>query len=167
MSPGLDGEALLHASCVAAKGPAGPCALLILGPSGSGKSALALELISRGAVLVADDRVALRREGARLLASAPERISGLIEARGVGLLRLPALAAAEVAAVADLRRAEPHRLPPLRRVRLCGVALPRLLCAGAAGAPGTAAALLALLRAGGLRHAPGPRETAEPEEAPA
>ena len=152
----------LHAACVAAEGPDGPCAALILGPSGAGKSALALEMIARGGVLVADDQVALRVEGGRLLAAAPPALQGLVEARGIGLLRLPFAPEAPVALVADLRRAEPHRLPPRRRVRLCGVALPRLLAAGFAARPGAAAALIALLRAGGARHAP--RDM--PDEAP-
>jgi HPr kinase/phosphorylase len=144
-----------HASAVAAEGPDGPCAALILGPSGAGKSALALELVSRGAALVADDRARLRRDGARLLASAPPALFGLIEARGLGLIETRALAEAPVVCVVDLSEAETHRLPPRREAHLLGLALPRILAPPAplpvaSLAPG----LLALLRAGGRRRAP-------------
>ena len=79
------GPLILHATTVSVAGRG----LLILGPSGAGKSALALELISRGAVLVADDRTQVVVEGDTLTASVPTAIAGLIEARGVGLLRTP------------------------------------------------------------------------------
>lgn len=131
----LEAEAL-HGSCVALEGRG----LLLLGPPGAGKSALALELIALGARLVADDRVALRREGGRLFAAAPPALAGLIEARGLGLLRLPALAEAALALVVDLSlRSE--RLPPRRRLTLRGVALPLLAAPAAARAAALAAAL--------------------------
>lgn len=100
----------LHASAVAREGRA----VLILGASGSGKSGLALELIARGAQLVADDRVALERVGGRLVASAPPAIAGLIEARGLGVLRLPAVARAEVVLAVDLDTGPETRMPHLR-----------------------------------------------------
>lgn len=85
---------LVHATCVALDGRG----VLLLGPSGSGKSDLALRLIDhagRGigtraieARLVADDQVMLTREGDHLIASAPERISGLLEVRGLGIVRV-------------------------------------------------------------------------------
>lgn len=151
MTGGDAGGEVRHASCVACAGPDGWAAALILGPSGSGKSALALDVISRGGRLVADDRTALRRAGAAVIAAPPAAIAGLIEARGVGLLRLPYLEAARIAAVADLGEAETERLPEAQRAELLGVALPRLRLAGA---PGAGAALTCLLRAGGRRHAP-------------
>jgi HPr kinase/phosphorylase len=147
-----DAAETLHASCVALDGPDGPMALLITGRSGTGKSRLALELISRGAALVADDRTRLRREGARVMASAPGTIAGLIEARGVGLLRLPALDEAPVAFVADLDAREPERLPPPRSVALHGVDLPLIFCGDdPATAAAMAPALWALMRVGGVR----------------
>jgi HPr kinase/phosphorylase len=106
----------LHASCVAV----GDRALLILGPSGSGKSALALRLVSLGAMLVADDRTELTVEGIRLVARCPAPIRGLIEARGVGVLRLPAQDSALVTLVADLGQPETERLPPRRKVTILG-----------------------------------------------
>ena len=97
----------LHASCVAVEGKG----LLILGPSGSGKSGLALNLIALGAQLVADDRVDLVVEGSALVARCPAPLRGLIEARGVGLLRCDAIPKAKVGLAVDLGTPEPARLP--------------------------------------------------------
>jgi HPr kinase/phosphorylase len=115
-------EETLHASAVAAEGRA----VLILGPSGSGKSSLALELLALGAQLVGDDRVRLRRMGGALIAEPPPRAGGLIEARGVGLLHAPRAGAAPVALAVDLARQESERLPPRRMARFLGVAVPVL-----------------------------------------
>lgn len=74
----------IHASCVSLGGKG----ILILGPSGSGKSDLCLRLImERGAQLVADDRVDLQNENGRIIASAPKVLAGLLEVRGIGLLQ--------------------------------------------------------------------------------
>jgi HPr kinase/phosphorylase len=108
---------VVHASCVAVAGRA----VLIMGPSGAGKSALALQLIALGADLVSDDRTDLRAEGARLIARPPASIAGLIEARGLGILRLPHLEQAEIALVADLSVTETERLPPQRHITLLGL----------------------------------------------
>lgn len=96
-----------HASAVAIDGRA----VLIQGPSGSGKSALALELMARGGVLIADDRTRLDLREDWPWAFAPRRLAGVIEARGVGLVRTPHLAAAPLALVVDLAVAETARLP--------------------------------------------------------
>lgn len=109
-------ETILHASCVARDGRA----LLILGRSGSGKSSLALDLIALGATLVADDRTIVRRKADRLIASAPPAIAGRIEARHIGLLRLPICHEADVALAIDLDRPETHRLPPQRHMDVLG-----------------------------------------------
>ncbi len=77
---------LVHATAVAIEGEA----VLLRGPSGSGKSDLALRLIDGGAQLVADDQTLLRRAGGRVLASAPPAIAGLLEVRGVGVVRVEA-----------------------------------------------------------------------------
>lgn len=116
------GRIVLHATAVAWEGRA----VLICGASGTGKSALGLEMMAWGARLVADDRTELRVEGGRVLARCPGAIRGLIEARGVGLLRAESVEEAEVALVADLDAPEPERLPPWREAVLCGVALPVL-----------------------------------------
>lgn len=115
---------VLHATCVSVEGRG----LLILGPSGSGKSALALQLMSRGAVLVSDDRTRVTREDDRLVAKCPTPdLSGLIEARGIGLLRAPALASVPLALAVDLGQAETDRLPLYRHVTILGVSLSLVL----------------------------------------
>ncbi|WP_010141035.1 HPr kinase/phosphorylase [Oceanicola sp. S124] len=132
---------VIHASCVAVQGRA----VLILGTSGSGKSSLALELLSRGAALVADDRVILTREGDRLIARAPETLSGMIEARGVGLLGAAPAGPQPVALVVDLDQTEENRLPPHRSTNLLGLSLTLLHNTGTAA---FAAAILQYLREG-------------------
>ncbi len=111
-----DRSEVLHASTVELDGRA----LLILGPSGSGKSTLALDLIALGASLVADDRTIVTCEGDRLIASPPVSIAGQIEARYVGLLRLPYSSHATVTLAIDLGQQEPDRLPPSRTLELLG-----------------------------------------------
>ncbi|MGI9509032.1 MAG: HPr kinase/phosphorylase [Geminicoccaceae bacterium] len=81
-----DAQALLiHGSAVQFLGKG----VLLLGPSASGKSDLALRLIDAGAVLIADDQVRLGVENNSLVATAPARLRGLIELRGIGIMRLP------------------------------------------------------------------------------
>lgn len=95
----------VHGSCAAREG----AGVLVLGPSGSGKSELVLRLLDRGFLLVADDRVDL----ADGCASAPAPLAGLLEVRGLGLLRLPHLARARLALAVTL--GAPDRLPaPVR-----------------------------------------------------
>jgi HPr kinase/phosphorylase len=107
----------LHATCVGLEGRG----LLILGPSGAGKSALALQLIARGAALVSDDQTRVTAMDGRLFASCPNPdLMGMIEARGMGILRAPALTRVEVRLVVDLGQRESDRLPPRRTVTLLG-----------------------------------------------
>ncbi len=80
-----------------------------MGPPGSGKSDLALRLLARGFSLVADDRVVV----AGLLARPTPELAGLLEVRGLGIVRLPYVAEAILALVAEL--SEPPRLPEPRR----------------------------------------------------
>ncbi|RVT82304.1 serine kinase [Rhodobacteraceae bacterium CCMM004] len=114
---------VVHGSAVALAGRG----VLVLGASGSGKSATALSLMALGAGLIADDRVCLSRAGAAVIAAAPEAISGLIEARGIGLLRADPQPPAALALVVDLDAAPPARLPPPAHRDVLGVALP-LIC---------------------------------------
>ena len=108
----------LHASAVAIGGRG----VLILGASGRGKSDLALRLIDRGAMLVADDQVELANRDGRLAACALATIHGKLEVRGVGIVDLE-VAAAPIALVVDLDR-PPERLPEPRSMTIEGVALP-------------------------------------------
>ena len=104
------GTALARGTAVAA----GPRALLITGPSGAGKSSLAIELISRGLRLVADDAVLVTPGPGGVDLAAPPPVRGLIEARGLGLLSAPVAERARLVALADLGREEGERLPPER-----------------------------------------------------
>lgn len=103
-------------------------ALLIEGPPGSGKSSLALALIDRGAGLIGDDAVTLAGVDGQLIASPPPNIAGLIEVRGVGLVRLPPADPAPVGLILVLGGPAPERLPetPLARRTIAGVAVPVL-----------------------------------------
>lgn len=106
-----------HATCVAVNGRG----LLITGPSGSGKSALALQLLGLGAQLVADDQTLLNRDGDKIIATCPEPLTGLIEARGVGILRVQPLPAATLTAVVDMSSATTSRLPKPQQCDILGV----------------------------------------------
>lgn len=112
----VGGRVLLHASCVASDGKA----LLILGPSGSGKSALALELMALGAALLADDQTEVERVEDGLIARCPSALSGLIEARGIGILRAAAIPEARVVLAVDLGQRETQRLPQSRNIPVLG-----------------------------------------------
>lgn len=133
----------LHATCVAVDGKG----LLILGPSGSGKSSLALQMMGLGARLVADDRVELDRRGDALIATCPLPLRGLIEARGLGILRADPAPEAQVILIADLASPPAARLPPPASLRLHGCEID--LVAAAPNAHFTAA-LVQYLRCGGV-----------------
>lgn len=118
---------------------------MIVGPSGSGKSGLALELLSRGARLVSDDStLAVRRKG-RVELSAPDSIRGRIEARNVGILRADASPSADLAVVVDMGSREPERLPQRRYMRVLGLEVDVVR---GAEAPNLAAAVLQYLKSG-------------------
>lgn len=113
---------LVHATCVLVDG----CGLLLRGPSGSGKSDLAVRLIDQGATLVGDDYCRLEVRGGRLFAACAPTLAGLLEVRGLGLVRLPHATEAPVTLVADLLppTAQADRLPPVgRMVEVLGVAV--------------------------------------------
>jgi HPr kinase/phosphorylase len=116
------GPLTLHATTVAVAGRG----LLILGPSGSGKSALALDLMALGACLVADDRTIVTRAGDTLVATCPPAIRGLIEARGIGILNATPCDSAPLALAVDLGHTETERLPPPRKIDLLDRPLPLL-----------------------------------------
>lgn len=112
---------LIHASAIAIGGRA----ILLLGRSGSGKSDLALRLIDRGAVLIADDQVYLQRQGERLIATPPRAIAGLIEVRGVGIQTEHYHEGVMVALAIDLE-AGAQRLPEPALISYLDVTLPWL-----------------------------------------
>jgi HPr kinase/phosphorylase len=118
---GLQPVQNIHASCVCHAGQG----LLILGASGAGKSSLAMQMLALGAHLVADDRCDLSVIDGRLHASAPAPLAGMIEARGIGLLRLPYVPFAPLVAAVDLSdpldNATLARMPPPRSLTLAGV----------------------------------------------
>lgn len=120
--------ATIHAGAVRV----GRHGVLVLGAPGSGKSSLVLALIEdpRGdAILVADDRVILVA-GDALVARPPEKLAGLIEVRGIGIVSRPSLPSVRIDFAVEFRpAAECPRLPgdEDRFVALEGVVLPRLV----------------------------------------
>lgn len=80
-------------------------------------------MMAFGAGLVADDRVALSLEKGTIMATAPASISGLIEARGLGLLRASAVQKARVVCVIDMDQIETERLPKRRSISILGQSL--------------------------------------------
>ena len=89
---------LVHGTCVAIDG----AGVLLRGPSGSGKSDLALRLIDAGATLVGDDRLDLIRVNDRLVARPPGPLQGKLEIRGIGIVAVEAVAQAPLVLVVDL-----------------------------------------------------------------
>ena len=112
---------LLHDSCVAI----GSTGVLLRGPSGSGKSDLALRLIDDGAMLVADDQVHLESVSGELIASPHNALAGKIEIRGCGIIDLPYRKTVVIGLVIDLaERNDIPRLPEVIRCNFSGHSLP-------------------------------------------
>jgi len=133
----------LHASTVALDGRA----VMIFGPSGSGKSDLALRLLDRGFILVSDDQTIVRRDGERVVASAPPPIAGKLEVRGVGIFAMDHVSDVPVALLVELT-SDIQRLPDDSRERpILGVPLP-LISIDAMAASAASKAALALDRLG-------------------
>ena len=109
----------LHASAVALNGKG----VLILGRSGAGKSSLALEMMAYGCQLIADDRVLVWRENGKIIADAPAALSGLIEARGVGLLNASPAGPTRITLICDLDQSNDARLPPAQVYDLMDIAI--------------------------------------------
>lgn len=126
-----DGGPSVHASAV----KVGALAVLIRGPSGSGKSRLAFDLIMAGragvvesAVLVGDDRVHLATVGHEIEVRPAPRLAGLIEVRGLGIRHCDFVEHATVGLVVDLHAAEAERLPAAESLKtsISGVEIPRI-----------------------------------------
>ena len=99
--------------------------MLLRGPSGAGKSSLALRLIEAGGMLVADDYVEVADEAGTLIARPPDTLRGLIEVRGLGLVRMAYRRYAEVKLAIDLvPPGDVERLPDATRTDIAGVAVP-------------------------------------------
>ncbi|MEG0329361.1 MAG: HPr(Ser) kinase/phosphatase [Longicatena sp.] len=62
--------------------------VMIRGESGMGKSEIALELIKRGHLLVADDRVDCYRIHNKIIGKAPELLKEMLEIRGIGIINV-------------------------------------------------------------------------------
>ena len=143
MTPPRLSSETLHASTVALGGRA----VLISGPSGSGKSDLALRLLDRGFSLVSDDRTILRRDAEQLVASAPPNIAGKLEIRGIGIVEMEHVENVPVALLVELT-SDIQRMPDDSRSRpILGVSVP-LVGIDAMAASAASKVMLALDRMG-------------------
>ncbi|CAN7486370.1 HPr kinase/phosphorylase [Phenylobacterium sp. LjRoot225] len=115
---------ILHAGLIARRIDGYWRGALIEGPSGGGKSDLALRALDLGFRLVADDRVILWMCQGRLFGRAPAPLAGLIEVRGQGVTGEPALLFCEVALV--VTPGVPERLPGPETVERLALQLPCL-----------------------------------------
>jgi serine kinase of HPr protein (carbohydrate metabolism regulator) len=112
----------IHATSLAI----GDSAILIVGPSGSGKSDLALRLIDRGAKLVSDDYTIVSRKGLTATARAPETIKDKLEVRGIGIVAVSSKQGVQIIGIFDLTE-QMNRMPDLEAKRnIAGVSLPIL-----------------------------------------
>lgn len=109
------GQTNIHGTAITVDGTG----LLFLGPSGSGKSALAFDCLAEARLanlshaLISDDRVLISLEEGKVFASAPETIRGLIELRYSGIVSVDHVANAELHyAVLPVQSDEAQRLPP-------------------------------------------------------
>lgn len=111
-----------HAGLIAQRVAGRWLGALIVGPSGAGKSDLALRALAQGFRLVADDRVVLWASGDRLFGRAPDSLHGLIEVRGLDVVRVEALPLCEVGLVVRIGTSE--RLPEPALEDILGVRVP-------------------------------------------
>ena len=133
----------VHASTVANEGRA----VVITGPSGSGKSDLTLRLLDRGFSLVSDDQTIVRRDGDRLIATPPPNIAGKLEIRGIGIVDMEHDSDVPVSLIVELT-SEIQRLPDDSRQRpILGVSVP-LISIDAMAASAASKVALALDRMG-------------------
>ena len=113
----------IHGTVVALGG----MGVVFRGSPGAGKSDLALRLMDGGAQLVADDRVDVTVRRGRAVAFPPPVLAGLIEVRGIGVVRVRHRARAEIRLVVDLVKPEQvERMPDEKTCLIAGVSLPCL-----------------------------------------
>lgn len=115
----------IHATCVSLKQKG----ILLLGKSGIGKSDLALRLIEElGAKLVSDDRTNLFSENNNLYASCPKLLEGLLEVRGIGIIKKEFLSQKKIDLVVDLveRYDQIERLPDEECFEYMGIKIPKI-----------------------------------------
>lgn len=119
---------ILHATAVAMPSASGWRGVLLRGPSGSGKSDLALRLLERGWRLVGDDYVEVWASGGGLFAAPAPRIAGVMEVRGVGLTGAASVSLARIALVVDCQ-GPAERMPEPDSEVIEAIAVPRLALA--------------------------------------
>ena len=113
----------VHATCISQDGSG----ILIRGLSGTGKSDLALRLISDGAQLVADDQVTIDNVNGSIIAWAPPSLKGLLEVRGIGIIRMPSLHSVPIRLLVDLNQHENiQRIPNNKVTKLAGVNISKI-----------------------------------------
>ena len=116
---------ILHAGLIAQRHAGAWRGVLIEGPSGSGKSDLALRALDLGFRLVADDRTLVWTSSGQLFGRAPDTLHGLLEVRGLDVVRAPVLPMAPIRLV--VRAGAPERLPEPDHAEVHGVRVPRFL----------------------------------------
>ena len=103
--------------------------ILLIGPSGSGKSDLALRLIKeKQAILISDDRTNIEIVSGAIIASCPQTIQGLLEVRGIGIVKMPHKEQTKISLVIELTNnlEEIERLPQDETTTLLGVEIKKI-----------------------------------------
>ena len=120
------GPIIVHATSLTLYTPAGWRGVLITGPSGIGKSDLAIRCLNAGFNLVSDDYSELWRDQSGLFARAPKTIKNKIEVRGIGILTHPSRAFSRIHALIHCQSEPTERMPEREATRLLGLAIPSL-----------------------------------------
>ena len=102
-----DNSKIIHASSIDINGKG----VVILGKSGAGKSNLAIKLISMGAKLISDDQTHFKFKENKIIISKPETTPNFIEARGIGLIKVPFVVSSKLFCFVKITNLELNRLP--------------------------------------------------------